>query len=256
MIVTLLIGFFTVKEEDAYAYQLCLEMDKEEYAETEEDIIKPGLIESLKDIASEKDKSTLLILLAIFSVYIGYEGFRTLFTIYGTNVLGMTRGAAGGMLIYAALVFLLMAFPSGILAEKFGRRLIIKIGLVIFIIAMLLAFLIQDILVLNIALILIGVGYALVNINTLVTLWSLAPSEKKIGTYTGVYYFFMYTAAILGPGIVGAIVDLVGFTYFFLICSLFLMLALVLMFLVRREEIQLTEEEKLARKKFIEKMKK
>jgi MFS family permease len=255
MVVTLIIGFFGVKEEDAYAYQLCLHLDKEESAETKSAIIKPGLLESVKDIASEKDKSTILILLAIFSVYIGYEGFRALFTIYGTNVLGMTRGAAGGMLLYASIVFLLAAFPSGILAEKYGRRSIIKIGLIIFIIAMIVAFLFKDITVLYIALILIGVGYAFVNINTLVTLWSLAPSEKKIGTYTGVYYFFMYTAAILGPGIVGVLVDLTGFTYFFLICSLFLIIALICMIFVKREEIQLSEEEKLARKKFIEEMK-
>ena len=66
----------------------------------------------------------------------------------------------------------------------------------------------------------------------------------------------MYTAAILGPGIVGSIVEVVGFTYFFLVCSLFLILALIFMFLVTREEVQLTKEEKLARKKFIEKIKK
>jgi len=131
----------------------------------------------------------------------------------------------------------------------------IKIGLVIFVVAFMLAFIIQELVVLYIALVLIGVGYALVNINTLVTLWSLAPSEKKIGTYTGVYYFFMYTAAILGPGIVGGIVEAIGFNYFFLVCALFLVLALILMFLVRREEVQLTEEEKQARKEYIDKMK-
>ena len=254
MILTLGICVLTVKEKDAYAYQLCLEMDKIEVVESKEK--KPGLIDCLKDITSEKDKSTLLLLLTIFSVYIGYEGFRALFTIYGTSVLGLTRGAAGGMLLYASLVFLLVAFPSGILAEKFGRRLIIKIGLIIFIGAMLLAFIVQSIAVLYIVLILIGVGYALININTLVTLWSLAPSEKKIGTYTGVYYTFMYTAAILGPGIVGALTDVVGFTYFFLICSLFLILALIFMFFVRREEVKLTEEEKIARQKYIQEMEK
>lgn len=251
MIITLVICVLTVKETEAYAYKLCLEMDKVERVETEQKFVRPTLIESIKDIASEKDKSTLLILLAIFCVYVGYEGFRALFTIYGTTVLGLTRGAAGGMLLYASIVFLLMAFPSGILAEKFGKRLIIKLGLVIFIIAMLLAFLFQNMLFLYIALVLIGVGYALVNINTLVTLWSLAPSEKKIGTYTGVYYFFMYTAAIFGPGIVGAIIDIVGFTYFFLVCSLFLVLALILVILVKREEVELTEEEKAERQKII-----
>ena len=256
MVVTLIIGVIAVNEKEAYAYQMCIELDKAECEENEELIVKPGLIESLKDIMSEKDKSTLLILLAIASVYIGYEGWRALFTIYGTDVLGLSRGAAGGMLLYPALVFILMALPSAVLAGKLGKRTTIKIGLVIFIIAMLLGFMIQGILVLYIVFILIGVGYALVNINTLVTLWSLAPSEKKIGTYTGVYYFFMYTAGILGPGIVGAIVDVVGFDYFFLVCSLFLVLALILMFFVRREEVQLTEEEEQARKEFIEKMKK
>lgn len=256
MIVTLIIGVLTVKEKDAYAYQLCLQMDKEEYAESEDDLIKPGLLESLKDIASEEDKSTLLILLAIFSVYVGYEGFRALLTIYGTSVLGMTRGAAGGILLYASIVFLIMAFPAAILGQKFGRRLMIKVGLVIFIVAFMLAFIIQELVVLYIALVLIGIGYALININTLVTLWSLAPSEKKIGTYTGVYYFFMYTAAILGPGIVGGIVEAIGFNYFFLVCALFLVLALIFMLLVRREEVQLTEEEKQARKEYIDKIKK
>lgn len=256
MVVTLIIGVFAVHEKESYAYQLCLEFDKAECGENEELIVRPGLIESLKDIMHEKDKSTLLLLLAVFSVYIGYEGFRALFTIYGTEVLGLSRGSAGGLLLYASLVFLLMAFPSAIIAGKLGRRTTIKIGLIIFIIAMILAFTIRDTVALNIALILIGVGYAFVNINTLVTIWSLAPSEKKIGTYTGVYYFFMYTAAILGPGIVGAIVEVVGFDFFFLVCSLFLLLALILMFLVRREEVQLSEEEIEARKEFIDKMKK
>ncbi|MBD3255634.1 MAG: MFS transporter [Candidatus Lokiarchaeota archaeon] len=254
MVVTLVIGVLTIKETESYSYQLCLQMDKKEL-ECDQEIQKPKLIDSLKDIASEKDKSTLFILLAIFFVYIGYEGFRALFTIYGTSVLGLTRGAAGGSLLYASLVFLIMALPSAIIAGKFGRKATIKVGLIIFIGAMLLGFFIQNISVVYIVLILIGIGYALVNINTLVTLWSLAPSEKKIGTYTGVYYLFMYTAAILGPGIVGAITDLVGFTFFFLVCSLFLVLALIFMFLVKREEIELTEEEKLEREKIIQELK-
>lgn len=66
----------------------------------------------------------------------------------------------------------------------------------------------------------------------------------------------MYTAAILGPGIIGALTDVVGFTYFFLICALFLILALIFMFFVRREEVKLTEEEKIARKKYIQEMEK
>jgi Na+/melibiose symporter-like transporter len=253
MITMLIICLLTVKEKDAYAYQLCLEMDEKD--EKYEKVVKFGLIESFKDILSEKDKSTFLLLLAVFCVFMGYGAFRSLFTIYGMNVLGLSRGAAGGKILYAAIMFLIMAFPSAILAEKFGKNLIIKIGLIIFIGALLFGFIIRDIAVIDLVLIFIGVGFALINVNALVVLWDLAPSEEKIGTYTGVYYFFMSSAAIFGPGLVGAITDLLGLNYLFLVCSLFLISALVLMFFVKREKVELTEKERLARQKAIQELK-
>ena len=79
----------------------------------------------------------------------------------------------------------------------------------------------------------------------------MAPNEKKIGTYTGVYYFFSFLAAILGPFLVGIFVDFMGNIYLFLICNVFFIAALVFMFLVRRGEAQLTEEQKSAKQKAI-----
>ncbi|MFB6088734.1 MAG: MFS transporter [Candidatus Aenigmatarchaeota archaeon] len=142
------------------------------------------------------------------------------------------------------MTFIIAAYPTALLAEKWNRRLIIKIGIVIFGLGLIIAFFIENLTILTIASLLIGFGYACININTLATVWSLAPSPQKIGTYTGVYYFFMYLAEISGPGIVGAMTDLFGWNFFFLNCAIFIILAFIFVMLVQREEVELTEKEK------------
>ncbi len=253
MVISLIILLLTVKEKDAYNYKLIIE--KEEGTKIKESKKKPGLIESMQDILAEEDKSTLFMLFAIFSWFVGYNALEALFTVYGVDVLKMERGTAGGMLLFIAIPFLLMAFPAGILGTKIGRRNTIKIGLVLIISALLMGFAIQQTLVIIIAFIIAGIGWACVNINSIVIVWEMAPTEKKIGTYTGVYYFFSFLAAILGPFIVGLIIDAIGNFSLLLVCSIFFMLAFVFMFLVKRGEAQLTAEQKLAKQKAIQELK-
>ena len=82
----------------------------------------------------------------------------------------------------------------------------------------------------------------------------MAPTAEKIGTYTGVYYFFSFLSAILGPFIVGLFVDLTTSSWLFFITSWFFIIALIFMFFVRRGEAALTEEQKLAKKKAIQEL--
>ena len=178
-----------------------------------------------------------------------------MFSIYagsGANgVLGLSKGFAGFLFNFVAIPFIIAAFPLALLAPKIGRRLCIKIGLAIMFIALILGFVVQSLTVTMIILVFYGIGYALVNVNTIVIIWELAPSARKIGTYTGLYYFFSVLAQILGPLSVGALRDAFGKTSLLLDGALFLILALVFMFFVRRGEIELTEEQKLAKKKAI-----
>ena len=75
------------------------------------------------------------------------------------------------------------------------------------IIALILAFLFRTLTVTVMGFILFGIGWALVNVNSIVIIWELAPNLKKIGTYTGLYYFFSVLAAILGPMLIGMMTD-------------------------------------------------
>ena len=254
MLISLIVLFFTVKEKDSYAYQALLEEEKDAGEKIKTKKEKISLISSFKDIAKEDDKSTLFVLLAIFFTMSAYYGLMGLFTVYAQNTLSMTRGEAGGLKLFAGLAFLLAAFPLSLLAEKFGRKLFIKIGLVIFIIGALIGFLIPTTTGTIIALVLLGVGYACIVVNTIVIVWAMAPSEKKIGTYTGVYYAFSFLAAIFAPGIFEGLTILFTWNAFFLIGAVILVIALVLMFLVKRESIDLTEEQKLAKQKAIQEL--
>jgi MFS family permease len=254
MLISLVVLFFTVKEKDAYAYQALLaeEMDAGEKIKAKKERV--SLISSFKDIIKEEDKSTLYVLLAIFFAMSAYYGLMGLFTVYAQNTLSMTRGEAGGLKLYAGLTFLIAAFPLSLLAEKFGRKLFIKIGIVIFIIGAIVGFAVPTKTMTIVALILLGVGYACIVVNTIVIVWAMAPSEKKIGTYTGVYYAFSFLAAIIAPGVFEGLAILFTWNAFFLIGALILVIALVFMFLVKRESADLTEEQKIAKKKAIQEL--
>ena len=80
----------------------------------------------------------------------------------------------------------------------------------------------------------------------------MAPSETKIGTYTGVYYAFSFLSAIIGPAIVEGLNILLGWNAFFLIIAIFMTFSLVFVSLVKREEAELTEEEKEKKQKAIQ----
>ena len=136
----------------------------------------------------------------------------------------------------------------------YGRRLFIKIGLAIFSSCLIIGFFVRDVRVISIIILFIGIAFACIIVNTIVIIWGLAPSEKKIGTYTGMYYLFTFSAEIFGPGLVGLLTDLIGWEYFFLNTSIFLIVALILMFFVKREEAELTEEQKLAKKKALQEL--
>ena len=61
-----------------------------------------------------------------------------------------------------------------------------------------------------------AVGWALININSIVIVWEIA-TDEKLGSYTGLYYLFSSSAAVLGPGIVGLIFDVFSGGQFYLL---------------------------------------
>ncbi len=76
----------------------------EEPKEYEEKERQPGMLESLKEVINDPDKSGLRILSAIFFWFIGYSAVDTFFTLYAKNHLGIPEGDGATMLSVVPIV--------------------------------------------------------------------------------------------------------------------------------------------------------
>ncbi len=203
---------------------------------------RPDLIRSLRAVVAEKEKSALYLFGAIFSWFVGYNAVETFFTLYGVKTLKMAPNNAAFLLTFLALMFVLFAVPSGFIAAKFGRRNTIMTGLALLagllaLIRVLPVELQTASAILPILLALAGIGWSLININSLPMVVDIAP-QTELGTYTGLYYFFSTAAAVLGPILAGYLIEAMGSDYgmIFVLAPLTLALAFAFMLGVRRGE--------------------
>jgi len=82
-----------------------------------------------------------------------------------------------------------------------------------------------------------GIGWALININSLPVVVDLT-DQIHIGTYTGLYYLFSTLAAIAGPNINGLIIKLAGNNYasIFVIGPVFMLAAFFMVLGMKTKE--------------------
>jgi MFS family permease len=235
----------------------------EEPTEYEETEAQPGMFASLREVLSDPDKSGLRILSAIFFWFLGFSAVETFFTLYAKNHLGLEVGDGATLLSVLPLFFVLFAIPSGMIAGKIGRRTTITIGLSMLIIMMILLFITPASALLTaiaplplvgipvveggarmltlagVLLILGGIGWAFININSLPMIVDLT-SAARIGTFTGMYYLFSTLSAIVGPNLNGWAIELTNNNYNIImaLAPVFFAVALMLMLGVKRGEAQ------------------
>lgn len=175
-------------------------------------------------IKEQLDKTTLFILGAIFFWFVAYQGVEALFTLYGTKHAGMSDSEASFSLTFFSLAFLLFALPSGWLGARFGKKKIIMIGVGgLFLVFGSVVF-VESVLLLRVLLIIGGIFWACININSYP--WVISTGkEESIGTRTGIYYFVSSLAAITSPPLLGWVIDAFGYPALFVSASAGLLLA-------------------------------
>ncbi len=188
---------------------------------------KRSFIEDFSIIFKTQTRSGLLILLAIFLYFMAYEALQTGLTSFAVFSLGLTPGTATIMTAMFAAAFILFSIPSGLIAGKLGRKRTITFGLLGMTLLFSFGFFfIQGQVSLIIILLLAGVCWALVNVNSLPLVFDLG-DEAQIGAYTGLYYVAAQSAAIAGPVLSGIVVELAGNNYRWLwaVSALYVLLA-------------------------------
>jgi maltose/moltooligosaccharide transporter len=200
---------------------------KEPKDHTAESKTRPGFFESLQTILADKDKSALRILLAIFAWFIAYNGIEAFFTLYAKNHLGLTIADGSRLLGQLSLLFVVFSLPAGYIGAAIGRRKTILAGILLMTACIVTIFLLPtgtltnvltklpavgEVPVIGLILMVVGIGWALININSLPMVVDMTDASR-IGTYTGMYYFFSTLAAITGPILYGWVVQLSGNQY-------------------------------------------
>lgn len=225
------------------------------------DELQPSMVESLREVLNDEDKSGARILFAIFFWFVGYSAVETFFTLYAQEHLGIDAGDGATLLSVFPLFFVLFAIPSGLIAARIGRRVAISFGLIVVSVILALFYILpadtllapvsplplvgiplvengpRMLTLAGVMLMFGGIGWAFVNINSLPMVVELT-SAARIGTYTGLYYLFSTFSAIVGPNINGLAIQIVNNNYnvIMLIAPFFMIAALVLMLGVRRGE--------------------
>ncbi|MHA1776348.1 MAG: hypothetical protein DRO88_02300 [Promethearchaeia archaeon] len=221
----------------------------------EENKQKETIWQSLKAIFTEKEKSAIFMLLVIFTWFLGYNAMDTYYSLYATQLLGWEESSASQALMVAPITMIITAVFSGKLAEKIGRKRTIFIGLIGLSATILVLMFVKTFILVVILIAIVGVFYGMININTIVIIWQMAP-EGKLGTYTGAYYFFSQMSATVGPLAAGVTFDIYksitnaveGTQYVMLFPYLVFweLVAMVFLSRVKRGETKKFSEKKLA----------
>ncbi len=218
---------------------------------------KPDMFASLQEVWRDPDKSAIRLFLAIFSWFIGYNAIEAFFTLYTVNHLNLNEADGASMLGHLSLFFVLFALVAGMVGARAGRRVTISTGLILLFLMISLMFflppatlarslaqlpILGTVRVISIPLMVGGIAWALVNINSLPMVVDMV-EDARIGTYTGLYYLFSTLAAIVGPNVNGWIIQLARNNYnsVMVVSPLFMAGALVLMLGIRRGEAKIPE---------------
>jgi MFS family permease len=197
-----------------------------------------GVFRGLRDIPRENVRSLVLLILAIFFWFVGFNAIETFFSSYGVVTLGVSESTASMILSAAYIAFILFSIPSGIIATRIGRKRTILIGLAAFTLLLVVAFFTPVVPVVIGLLALGGTAWSLVNINSLPMVVDISTSEEVLGTYTGLYYVAGTLAAVVGPILNGWVIDMTGRNYnmIFLVTPAFFVLAILCMLGVTKGE--------------------
>jgi MFS family permease len=196
-------------------------------------------VEEGRPISKSDKRNFVILLLSVFFWFVSFNAVETFLSTYCQKVLG-NSGIGGLVTIIMTISALLTFLPSGILANRIGRKKSILIGLVSiisgFIVIIFLTLAIGDnglhglvnTLVMILSIVLCGIGWALINVNSYPMMVEMS-TKSNIGRYTGYYYTSSMVAQTFTPIAVGFIMAFVdgGLKLLFYYSLIMMIIALV-----------------------------
>lgn len=230
MLAAMLVLVAKVRDSRSPAYRAAVEEDRRREGEATAEVRVRDIV---PEILKDRDRSRLLLIVSILVFGAAWAASRSLVTNYGIEALGMSRGDAGGLTLPSGVAFIVVAYPVAMLAERFGRLRVMTAGMGVFAAAMVLGTVVQTAAGTVAALCVASAGASAFLINAVVVLWNLAPSDRVVGTYTGLYTVGWAGGGFLGPALVGGMVDVTGWPLMLLDVAVVALIAVLAVVRVR-----------------------
>ncbi len=203
-----------------------VERRAEQEAEAREDIGGPqtkrfnGLLELFKT------RGFLMVMLVQFSyMFMVTAVFDTLVPLFGKETLGLTEAGVGIVFGVAIAAESLVLYPTGLLADRRGRRIVMIPGLIFLIFTTSSLGFATGSSLLFILIAFHGVASGIAGVPPGAMLADISP-ERRSGTMVGAFRFTGDLAFFIGPLVAGYLADHSGFRTAFIVCALPLALAL------------------------------
>jgi MFS family permease len=213
MVASMVVLAAKLRDSRSPAYRTALEEDRERHDAPSPGVrVKTRVRDIVLDIVRDPDRSRLLLIVSILVFGGAWAASRALITPYGMEALNMSRGEAGGLALPSGVAFIVAAYPVALLAERFGRLRVMMAGMAVFAAGMVLGTVVQTPAGAVVGLCVAAAGASSFLVNAVVVLWNLAPSDRVVGTYTGLYTVGWVGGGFLGPAVVGGMVDLTNWS--------------------------------------------
>ncbi len=134
-------------------------------------------------------------------------GLRPFIMLYFINTLGASTSVGALLLGLVGVTYMIAGLASGWLADKYGRALIMRVGLWIYLGGCIFGFFVKDIWLTFLFLPIFGLGGSIVLTLPYAILIKLMPKEN-IGQFTGMFSMTRGFANIVAPLIAGVAIDI------------------------------------------------
>lgn len=203
MLIAMILLFFNIKENKLLKEN---EADLKLGEELSQSLDK---IEEDKPMSKSDKRNFIILIISVFLWFVSFNAVETFISTYCKEILSDEK--IGGLIVIVLTVSSILTFiPSGFLANKIGRKRSVIIGLGSIIFGFILAIVASKLyesggmLIMILAIVFCGIGWALINVNSYPMLVELS-SRKNIGKYTGYYYTSSMVAQTVTPILIGFI---------------------------------------------------
>ncbi len=163
----------------------------------------------IRRLLQSRHRGQLLLLSGMLVAYVGFAGLQAMFPIYGVEMLGLSGGRAAFLLTAFAGSFLVSALVAGMIGTRIGTIPTMLLGLGALPIIYLAAIAIDDVTAVAGVLVVAGFAWALFSVPAVALIGDLG-GRDRVGFSLGIYYVFTMLGQMIGPFVLGAMMDLAG----------------------------------------------